>query len=371
MSSDPNLSISSATSSNMTDNVSDVEIYAQNTDVAGEQEETEYINSEWSDQLGIYKSIPEVKTAIDMRAIWTIGKGWKADDPKTRVLLNHIRGFGRDTFNSILKNMIVCARIGGDAFAEIILDEDDDLFNLKPKDPGSMKIIVNRKGEIIRYEQISKTGKKKTKIAEWKPSEIFHLTNKRVADEMHGTGDIESLQGIVEAANESFSDMRKLMHRHVKPIMCFKLATDDTTKISAFVTKMDAVVNKGENIYIPQDTVEFELISVPANATLNPLPWREHLKNYFYQVVGIPQIILGGASDTFTEATAKVAYLAFQQSVEDEQQTIEDAVKRQLFMEIDLEFPASMENELISDQNKDQETTSLMQPSDTTAFAGA
>jgi len=188
-----------------------------------------------------------------------------------------------------------------------------------------------------------------------------------VADEIHGTSDIEALQQIVTANNESFADMKKLMHRHVKPIMGFKLDTDDTTKINAFSAKMDAIINKGENLYVPKDTVEFELISVPANATLNPLPWREHLKNYFFQVVGIPQIILGSSGE-FTESTAKIAYLAFQQSVEDEQQDIEDAVWNQLQMEIKLNFPASLRNEMLSDEAKDGLNQEMgMQPSDMAA----
>lgn len=344
--------IDSASYSNMENNVDDILIDSEQTDAAGEQDETEWINSEWSEYFGIYRHVPEVKTAIDMRAIWTLGKGYTTDDPEASVLLDHIYGNGRDTFNSILKNCIVTRRIGGDSFCEIIRNDEGKVFNLKPLDPGSIAICVNRKGKITKYKQYSKTGEKKTTIATWKPEDIFHLTNKRVADMMHGISDIEALVEIVKANNESFVDMKQLMHRHVKPIMGFKLDTDDATKISTFAGKMDHIINKGENLYIPKDTVEYELISVPSNATLNPLPWRDHLKNYFFQVVGIPQIILGSSGE-FTESTAKIAYLAFQQSVEDEQLDIEEQVWNQLQMKIELTFPASLQNEMISDNAKD------------------
>ena len=364
-----NMNLASAASGNMSTAVDDVKIALVDTDAA-DQDETIWINDKWSTYLGIYKAVPEVKTAIDMRAIWTLGKGFTAD-ARASVILNNITGWGRDTFNGILKNMIVARRIGGDSFAEIIRDEDTGiLINLKPLDPGSMRIVVDKKGIIKRYEQVLKTRKKESDAIKFKPEEIFHLVNKRVADEIHGVSDIEALQNIVLANNESFDDMRKLMHRHVKPIMGFKLDTDNTTKINAFAAKMDAVVNKGENIYIPKDTVEFELISVPANATLNPLPWREHLKNYFFQVVGIPQIILGSSGE-FTESTAKIAYLAFQQSVEDEQLDIEEQVWNQLFFKIELTFPASLQNEMLSDTAKDGQTQQTgFQQSDTTMGMG-
>lgn len=359
---DLSYNIGTATSSNMTDNVDDELVDSRETDTATGEKETSWINSDWSQYFGYYKTIPEVKTAIDMRAVWTLGKGWQAESSDTKVILDSITGWGMDSFNSILKNMIVTRRIGGDAYAEIIRDADGNLINLKPLSPGNIRIIVNDKGIIKRYEQINKTSGKVMET--FQPKEMFHLTNKRVADEIHGVSDIEAIEDIIKANYESFQDMKKLMHRHVKPVMAFKLDTDDQTRISAFVAKMDNVINKGENIYIPKDTVEFELVSVPSNATLNPLPWREHLKNYFFQVVGIPQIILGSSGE-FTESTAKIAYLAFQQSVEDEQLDIEEQIWNQLYLRIELEFPASLQNELISDSKKDGETQQTgFQPGD-------
>ncbi len=127
---------------------------------------------------------------------------------------------------------------------------------------------------------------------------------------------------------------------------------------------MDRAIAKGENIYIPQGTVEFEVLSIPPNATMNPLPWIEYLSGFFWKAVRIPQIIVGGSQE-FTEATAKIAYLAFQQSVEDEQLDIEEQIWRQLYLKIELEFPATLQNEMISDTNKDGATQETgLQPAD-------
>ena len=348
----PENDIAYATSSDLTNTVDDVTVDTRDTDAASGTKETTWTNSKWSQYYGYYKTIPELKQAIDMRAIWTIGKGYETEDLTTETVLDSITGFGRDTFNTILKNMIVTRRIAGDAFAEIIRDpQTKQLLNIKPLDPSTIQIVVNKKGIIKRYEQLSKTGKKSV-IHKFKPTQIFHLINKRVADEIHGTSDIEALEPVINALNESFTDMKQLQHRHVKPIMAFKLDTDNQAKINTFIGKMDEVINKGENIYIPKDTVDFELVSVPSNATLNPLPWQHRLTDRFFQVVGIPQIILGSSGE-FTESTAKIAYLAFQQSVEDEQKDIEDQVWNQLYLKIDLQFPASLHNELLSDERKD------------------
>jgi hypothetical protein len=218
----PEYDIAGSTSSDLTGVMQDITVPSQDTDAATGKE-TSWQNMKWSQYYGYYKSIPELKQAIDMRSLWTIGRGYETTIP-TRVVLESIRGWGMDTFNTILKNMIVTRRIAGDAFAEIIRDpQTKELINIKPLDPGQIRIVVNEKGIIKRYEQVSKTGKKTQRF---KPEEIFHLTNKRVADEIHGTSDIEVIEDIIKASEESFQDMKQLMHRHVKPIMAFKLDTE-------------------------------------------------------------------------------------------------------------------------------------------------
>jgi hypothetical protein len=66
--------------------------------------------------------------------------------------------------------------------------------------------------------------------------------------------------------------------------------------------------------------------------------------------IGVPQIIVGGSQE-MTEASAKIAF--------------EEAVLAQLNLEIELESPASLENELLSDKRKDGAEN--MDPSETQA----
>lgn len=356
-----------ATATQSTKQVDNVTIDAVTTDGATGHGEFRYNITKWSEWFGVYTQFAQVKIAFDVRSVWTIGKGFDAD-PMTKAVLDHVTGWGTDTFNSILKNMIVTRRVGGDAFAEIIRDSKTDMIlNIKPLDPSTMTIVTDPKGRLIRYEQRSKTSKA---IKNYKPEQIFHLMNKRIADEVHGRSDIESIHPIVLAYNETFTDMRTLMHRHVKPMRHFKLKTDNQTKINAFIAKVDDMTNKGTDMYTPMDSVEHELLTVPSNATLNPLPWLQFLSDQFYQVVGIPKIIIG--ADAFSESASKIAYLVFQQSVEDEQLDIEEQVWNQLTLRIELAFPASIQNELISDTNKDgQDQQTGFQPNDTTAGVGA
>lgn len=340
--------------------MADFSVAPQDTDGANDQEEIAWENSNWTQQLAYYKTIPELKSSIDALARWTIGKGFTSNEI-TELALFNIKGHGKDTFNSILENQIRVAKISGDSYAEIIRDDEERFINLKPLNPGTMRIVANHKGLILRYEQLKSGGKAVSKT--FAPDKIFHLSRNRTADEIHGVSLIDSVEEIILMRNEAMSDYRKLLHRNVYPTRIHHLDTDDTTQISTYKAKVAQAKGQGEDLFVPKGAVEIELISVPPNATLNPLPWINQLNAYFFQATGVPQIVVGGAQE-ITEASAKIAYLAWEQTIEEEQLYVEEQVLSQLNLEINLEFPASLQNEMLSD-NRKEETMQAATPEDT------
>ena len=335
--------IDGAIASSVTEYV-DYSVSSDSTDGATGNGEFRWYIEDWNQNLGYYKNIPELQTAVDAKAVWTIGAGFEAEED-TSMILSIIKGNGNDSFNGILANMIRVYTIAGDSFAEIMRDKDDVLVNLKPLDPSSIVIVSNSKGMIIRYEQITKfkeVGKRFT------PDQILHLSRKRIADEVHGISVIPSVEFIIKARNEAMSDWKTVLHRNVYPLWIFHLDTDDTTEIAAFKAKNDSARANGENMYITKGAVVPELVSTATNSSLNPLNWINQLNDYFFQAVNVPQIVVGNGKE-FTDASGKIVYLAYEQSVKGEQLYIEEQILAQLNIAIDLVFPASLQNEAISD----------------------
>lgn len=357
----PDTNIGSSIASDVANAITAYSVDPVSTDGINSEGETTYQNTDWSQDYGFYLTIPEFKIAVDTKATWTVGAGYESDE-MTELLLMGIKGNGKDSFNSILKNMIKVKTISKDSFSEIIRNKDDTLINLKPLDPESMVIIQNHQGRIKRYEQVSKT---KTPNKRFRPNQIFHLSHERIADEIHGTRIIDSLKWLILARNEAMNDWKRVLHRNIDPLWIFHLDTDDATEVAAFKTKMDNARGNGENMYIPKGAVVPELVTTAVNSTLNPLAWINQLNDYFFQAVNVPQIIVGNAKE-FTDASGKIVYLSYEQSVKGEQLYIEEQVLYQLNLEIELTFPASLQNELISDEAKQPELQAS-QPNDTTA----
>jgi len=335
------------------------------TDGPSGQEETTY-QANWTKWHGYYRKIPEFQAVIDKLASWSVGKGYKADN-KTMKQLNRIKGWGKDDFNSIIENLLRASLIAGDSFAEIIRDKAGRLINLKPLNPGSVRIVVNKKGILLRYEQVAQVGEEKV-IIPFKKDMVLHLAWNRIADEIHGIPIGEKLENLMLMRNESLADMRVIFHRNAIPVQIIPIDTDDATEIASIKTKWKTAYKKAEPIFVPKDTFDIKNMihyALPNNSSLDPLPYLQYLIRVFTTSSGVPEIIMGWGGDV-TEASSKIIYLAFQQTIERLQRWMEAQLKLQTGIKIELEFPASIEPSLIKDEKKDtplnEERRSELQP---------
>jgi hypothetical protein len=300
-----------------------------------------YYTPDFAKWMGIYKKVAVIKTIIDKKAMWTIGKGYNADE-NTKKILGRIKGFGKDTFNSIMFNAVTTHEAVGDFYAEIIRDKAGRLTNLKPLNSGSMRNVANEFGILIRFEQISRNPiTKKVDVDKiYELDKIFYLPKDRIADEIHGTSTLERMESIILKYSKSIDNGQKLQDRNVVPIHIFKLDTDDPVKVAEFKAKADAAVIQGENLYIPMNAVENETLKI--GNIIDPLPWIRELENILIISAGVPLEIIGG-SNLATDGTSKIKYLAYQQMIEWNQLFLEDQIKMQLGLEVEFEFPASID----------------------------
>jgi len=363
------MDISKAKKGDMTAEVSNYSVDPVELDSPDGTKEYSYTNTNFGNEMGYLDTIPELASTIKAIAKWTVGKGYKADK-KTTAILNSIIGWGKDSFNEIIKNDIKIYMASGDSYCEqirakTVLDKTRNvikkitglgkyapgsgrLLNLKPLNSGKMSTIVDEKGMLKKYRY--NQGINKPAI-EFDPNQIFHLAWDRIGDQIHGTSIIRRLKNIIDARNEAMEDMRIVFHRYVKPLWIWALDSDDTTEIADFQAKADQVVESGENIYIPKGAAEANRVSIPQYSTLDPLPWIDALNQYFYQATNVPDVILGSAKQT-VEASAKMLVFAFEQSVEEHQLFLEEQIKLQLGLEVNFEFPASIAQDILNTEKK-------------------
>jgi len=341
----PETNIENTVVTDLTNAITDFSVDQETTDAPGYEEDFTYQNENWSKQLGYYKKIPELRASIDAIANWTVGNGYEADEITT-LILDRVKGNGKDIFNTILENQRRVAEIAGDSFAEIITNDENILINLKPLDPSTIRVHFNSKGQIKKYVQTTKV-KGKSKEHTFKVGEIFHLSRNRTADEAHGISVVDSVEEIILMRNEAMTDWKKVLHRNVVPLRIIEIDSDDNTKIASMKADYQEAISKGEVLIIPKGNVEIKDGGIAPNATLNPLPWIEQLNSYYYQAVGVPDIIVGG-SRALTEASAKIALLAYERTIRANQLDVEEQVLSQLNLEIKLQFPVSLMNELLS-----------------------
>jgi len=323
-------------------------VAAQDTDGA-EINETYYIPdfAKWN---GYFRTIPELRSVINKFGSWTFGRGIKAD-AKNKKKLKAIKGTGRESARSVLKNQWRVALICGDSFAQIIKDSQGRMTNLKPLNPGKVAIVANSDGIIIAYEiDMGEDIRKRFDV-----DEIYHLSYEREADEIHGIPFPEALETLIKSRNEAIEDLRILYHRTVKPILFYEAETDDTSKLNSLESTLNTAFKNSESVVLPKGVIgEIKRSSSPqfSSNDINSLAYIKFLVRMFVTSVGMPEVVMGWGEQT-TEASANIIYLAYQQEIEDMQLYNQEAVEIQLNIEINLEFPASIETMLQDDQKKD------------------
>ena len=336
----------------------------QSVDSPQDQKETRWHYDNFQQYWGYFNAVPKLKNALLMKAMWDVGKGLTASD-NVMVTLNRMNGWGKDTIKDILCNMDVMAGVNGDSFAQIMRDpETGEAVNIRCLNPGNIEPITDGAGVLKRYDQIApSTGKsfvgklrnfffKPKVIATFKPNEMLHFSNNRLADEIHGRSDIEVLEKVILADQQSFENMQKITTFQAKPFIIFKLKTDHMPTVIKIANKIRELRNLGDDMVIPDDKNILSHDVVQVNPSSILIEWRSDLRNEFYRAIGLPQIIPGQGGGG-TESDSKVIFKAFEQIVMHRQLNIEEQFFNQVGIKIKLIHPSLMEDMLGTDERKD------------------
>lgn len=355
------LDLTSTTTTDLANSVDTYSVSPKSTDSASSPE-TRYNNPNFTKYYGYYMTIPELNSTINALATWVLGQGYVCDG-RTKILLKLLRGWGEDTFLSILWNLLVTKKVNGDAFAEIITDgktilKGGTLINLKPLDPSKMTIVCNAKGRITGYEQRTTSG-----VIKYKPEEIFHISNNRVADNIHGQSMIEPVEWTCNAWQEALADKRRILHRSTIRVM--EVDEDDTTRLSTLKTQYANAINSGEVLLVPKGTGALQDLTAP---TSEHLEWIRYLENKFYQELGVPKVILGGTSEN-TEASSKVSVIVYEPIFTREITELEMDIVNQLGLEVKFNKQPSLMDNMQTDEAKNTGQVGF-QPNDVTYGSG-
>jgi hypothetical protein len=306
--------------------------------------ETYWNNDYWNEGLGLWDDNPAYKEPIRALARWAIGRGYETNT-RTRVLLDNITGAGEDSFQSIMTNHIIVKKTNGESFIEIIRDDKGTLINLKPLNPGNVRVVWDNKGLIKRYDIKDSSGK----WIKFNRKEIFHSINDRIASQIHGTPAWKSCKWELETRKEVLANTRRILQRGTIRVMY--VDEDNTTKLNQIKTEWKDAIKYGEVMILPGkkgSDVEVVDYSIPQITAL--MTFVQYLDNRIYQSLGIPRAI----ADTtdFTEAASKVGYMTFEPVYTEEQTLLEQDLWNQLALKIKFNRPPSLSGVMQEDEQK-------------------
>ena len=331
---------------------------SKTTDNIDSQDENKWRNKDFHKYYGFYDEIGAYKAAINSYATWTTGQGYTTESARDKVILDHITGWGEDTFQSILWGMIVVKKFGGDSYSEIIRDEETGtLINLKPLDSGKMSHVTNKKGRLIRYDYLMSDGEEKG----FKPNDILHFCNDRILDEPHGTATTVAVEWVIGALEEARRDYRRVAHRSTVRILYVE--EEDTGRRANLKKDYAEAIKSGDVLILPGNAKDYQFQDLNVPPVTAFLAWIGYLENHFYQALGVPKVVLGGTQEN-TEASAKVGVLVYEPVWVREISELEADIWNQLGIKIKINKQPSMMDNVQQQESKNNAQTGF-QPNDT------
>lgn len=345
------LDVNKTTTTALDSGVDKVTISSAQLDAQGAKE-ISYTFPDANQNLDYYQSIPELQSALNVLSFRVAGLGYKAEDFYLKQL-EDLTGWGEDSIDLIFRMLVIEKKVFGDAFAEIVRNDNGTLINLKKLYAGDMKIVLDKQGRIDYYEQMSNVPGGKPK--KFKTHEILHLCNNRIANEIHGTSIIPVLKKIIDAKNEALTDERKIRHRELALGVMY-VDEDDTAKLNHIKEQYKDAVNNGEVLVLPSDTAK---LGDNPQTPRDRIQWLQYLDNLFYQVVGIPKVLV--TSEGFTEAGGKAGLLAFEPVELAEKRELEQDIWNQLAIRIKFIRSPSLLGEAVGTEKKNAGQTGVQQ----------
>lgn len=342
------------------------------------QVELRIFNERFQKDWNAFMGIPKARSAIIMKGIWTCGKGIIAK-PQIMNQLKLWKGNGKQTVRDILFSLVVTKQVARDAYALKVVDEDmksvwnpQGIINLIQLDSKDAVQVYNDKGQITSYEFRVPTGQDAKKgitygYKSYSPDEIFHLTHHRFAGETQGRSVLEGMEKIILADDESREICRRTAKFQAVPFIVFKVKSDDPTTLNNLKASIKAAREEGQDMLVPDDEniLSFQTVTItPSNFLLE---WRRMNDEEFYRAAGMPMVIFGGGG---TEANGKTAYLGHETVFDHDGRYLEEQFLAQLGMEIKLNRPVSLLQDMQLDEVKDNQNALTFQPNDVTAGVG-
>lgn len=346
--------LSKATTTDFTSQVPDFIVEAMALDIANDNKEETFVYFDKAEEnFGYQFNHPQVASRLNALCTWAYKQGWTSEDPDMEIILPKIDGNGKETFDEIIWNHGNIKLGHGDAFILIIRNKKRTLVNLINISPERVKVVF-KGNRIDRYEIWN--GKKWVRK---KVNEIFHMFNKKLGDQVHGTGDIQSNKNVNDAMIEAFEDERIIKHRD-KALGIVYYKTNNEGKIAYANTQIAKAVKNGEMVGLPQDTAEIK--PYPSKSSEDRQNWLQYVENLGYQTSGVPRSIV--TSDGTSEVGGINGHLIFEPIYGAEQLDMENGLWQQVAIKIKFNRPPSLAPKAQENQEKNISGQTTIQPSE-------
>jgi len=189
---------------------------------------------------------------------------------------------------------------------------------------------------------------------------MYHTSNKRIGDQIHGTSQITAIRNSIDARQEAEADERIIKHRD-KAIGVVYYKTNNEGKIAYANTQIQNAVKNGEMVGLPEDTAKIE--QFPGKSSEDRQNWIQSRENHTYASLGVPRNMI--TADGTSEVGGINGHLVFEVTGGAEASDEEASIWNQMARRIKFNRPPSLAPNAQENQEKNTGQTQI-QPQEAT-----
>lgn len=299
----------------------------------------QYFDTDWLKWQGIYNKCPLFASAINTKAnAVTASWSFTGENAKEATdIFNGYDGNGKQTFKILLNNMCKVYTIGGNYFGLEEYGEHENFgkipMNIISLPPENIRINCKRNGTIKSYSEITPiTGRTAN---EWKPQSVLHMPFNAIGAMVHGVGDAEKCEKIVQDYLQLQDDLARLYHSYVDPLEVYEDNDDPDAreKVKAQLTKLDHLKGK-RRLFISKEQMTMKMFGLPQYSVLNPMEYYKALIDAILMAESTPGMALGSSCANISEEGTRMMFMGFRQMIRWNQQLMEEWIESQVVRQI-------------------------------------
>ncbi|MBI2136852.1 phage portal protein [Candidatus Woesearchaeota archaeon] len=285
-------------------------------------------------QLELVDNDPVLGTAVDLTVDATTYNGYTFSGGSDEEITACLKYFEDELdFDQVIENILYQYNICGDAYLELVMDNDNIIRELYALPTEEIRVSTNLNGKVNKYVQLPKNmsavrSSTTTKQIEWLPDSIIHFKYKSIGNKPYSSSPFRSIMRDYNSSILANFYLQSIF-KNLPPKYVFSLKNNSKEMRELLIENLRrAKTNPNVDIIgFGKEEFDAKVLQVNFDSGLVALP--NYFQSRLAMLTRVPKLWLG-ISDGANRSTSEAEIIPFETKIKKDQARIASQLNREL-----------------------------------------